>query len=117
MNDQHPVVTMPDQYVLTVTDNITGCTDIDMVFISIDPNLPVANAGADQTLNCILPLVTLNGTASSNGPGIEYTWTGPDITTANEHDITPQVGIPGIYELQVLNTGNNCIATSTVRRY
>ena len=114
INDPHPVVTMPDQYELTVTDNITGCTDIDMVFISIDPNLPVANAGADQTLNCILPLVTLNGTASSNGPGIEYTWTGPDITAANEHIITPQVGIPGTYELQVLNTTNNCITTSTV---
>ncbi len=72
-----------------------------------DTNLPTANAGADEILNCDIIEITLDGTASSTGPNIEYEWQnsgGSTIATTQ----TTMINSPGTYTLIVLDTDNNC---------
>ena len=99
---------------LLVTDNI-GATDDDTVTITVNeaPNVPpVANAGADQTVN-IAPSestasVTLDGTASTDPDGggiVDYTWSidGTPVATS----VSPTVNLAeGVYVVTLLVTDN-----------
>ena len=93
---------------------VAPCAD-DQAQFSVFVNAPpVADAGADQTGTCDEPLVTLGG-ASSTGPNIRYSWraeNGPfpgDSTLLN-----PQIGLPGVYYLTVINDETGCTATDQV---
>ncbi len=98
---------------LTVTDTLNGCSAMDEVEVIADQNSPTANAGMDQTLNCTIAAVTLDGSAST--PGMDYTWT--NLATGMilaQGTLNPQVNIAGTYQLQVTNTSNNCSAIDQV---
>jgi gliding motility-associated-like protein len=76
---------------------------------------PVADAGADQSLDCVVDQVQLGGANLSQGPAITYEWSGPDgaaIPGANTP--FPEVGQAGIYTLTVMNTSTGCLATDQV---
>jgi hypothetical protein len=82
---------------LVVNDG-TVDSDVDEVVITVKdvPNqAPVANAGADQTVNEATE-VTLNGTASDpDGDAITYLWTAPDgITLSDATKATPTFTAP-----------------------
>ncbi|MCB0681407.1 MAG: hypothetical protein KDC32_10845, partial [Saprospiraceae bacterium] len=57
-------------YSLVVTNSQNGCTDTAQVSVVQDVNAPVSDPGPDQTLDCAVSSVTLNGANSSTGPGI-----------------------------------------------
>jgi len=110
-----PTVTTAGEYILTVTDTINGCTASDTTMITQDANLPIANAGPDRTLTCDVLSVQLDGSNSSAGVEFKYSWTtnlGNIIGDPNS--IAPFVDAGGIYTLQVLDTINNCTATSSM---
>ncbi|MCB0642627.1 MAG: hypothetical protein KDC44_13350, partial [Phaeodactylibacter sp.] len=110
-----PIVNEPGVYTLTVTDISNGCTASSSATVGVDSNVPIANAGPNQTLTCFGAFVTLNGSGSSSGPGFTYTWStanGNIVSGANT--LTPQVNAPGLYELTVINTSNGCVALSFV---
>ncbi len=110
----NPGISIPGIYDIIVTDNANGCTATDQVSVSQDITLPVANAGADATITCTQPGVTLNGSGSSGGPMIGYVWQGPDINTNNFNLQNPAVTDSGSYILIVTNLDNNCTATDEV---
>lgn len=112
---QNPTVTQPGNYVLQVTNPVNGCTSTDQVDIAQDANVPTANGGPDLTLNCSINAVDLDGSSSSTGADITYTWSGPGISGANVNAQSP-TGItqPGTFNLTVTNSTNNCVNTDVV---
>jgi HYR domain len=101
-------------------DNPNGANsrfDMYTARISIDNQAPTANAGPDQTVECVLAgtPVTLNGTASSDPDSdpLTFTWTGPFGTASGA---TPIVSLP--FGVQVItltvDDGNGGTSTDTV---
>jgi PKD-like domain/CHU_C Type IX secretion signal domain len=112
-NQGSPMVNLPGNYTLLITNNTNGCTATDMVVVNIDVALPTANAGSSQTLTCSNPNgVILSG--SGTPANVTYFWTGPGIGANNENQQSPTVTQPGTYILQTTNPVNGCTATDQV---
>lgn len=105
--------TRPGQYMLVVTDSGNGCIDTALVSVSIDTLSPVVAIALPGLLTCDSLAVSLNGGGSSSGPGFAYQWLGPEVLSGAQ-SLSAAVGAPGQYTLIVENTGNGCIADSTV---
>nr|MDQ3016878.1 gliding motility-associated C-terminal domain-containing protein [Bacteroidota bacterium] len=101
--------TVAGTYLIDTIAAVNGCDTIRRLELEVNP-LPIADAGQDQTLQCLVPTVLLNGTAT----GGLLTWTGPGITSSNEHSLTPSISIPGEYILTVVSP-SGCINTDTVQ--
>ena len=101
------VVDYPGTYFLTVFDPLSNCYNSDSTIVSVDSEVPVANAGEDKAITCAESSKILEGTGSL-GMNYQYIWHGPGITPENVNDQYPEVKIPGHYILQVLETTNNC---------
>jgi gliding motility-associated-like protein len=110
---QSPAVGEPGTYILQVSNAGNGCTALDSVSVMPDANLPTADAGQDQTLNCITNTVLLGGSSTSAGPGIVYQWTAPDGTPLGT-DLTQIASSGGVFSFTVLDTNNGCAATAAV---
>ena len=112
---QTPTVTQPGLYELVVTNPGNGCTSTDQVTVTQDANVPTAAGGPDQTLNCSVFVVDFDASASTSGPGISYSWSGPGISGANSTAQSPTgLTVPGTYNLTITNSNNNCINTDVV---
>ncbi len=107
-------VNQPGLYILTVTNLQNGCVKKDSVNIAINQTPPIANAGADSTITCDHPSVTLLSAGSSSGPNFTRLWSGPGITGGNQNQGSPMVSLPGTYTLLITNNTNGCTDTDTV---
>lgn len=96
----NPAITT--NYGVTVT-NANGCTDTDSVQVIVK-SLPLANAGADQSI-CTGGSVTLTATG-----GVSYTWTPVGSTSAS---ITVNPSVNTTYTVTVTGA-NGCTATDAV---
>ncbi len=111
------VVTEAGDYTLIVTNTQNGCTDDANVTVLLDFTDPAAVAIVNNQITCANATVTINGTASSNGPGYSFFWT----TTGGGHiasgatTLTPVVDAPGFYSIIVTNLVNNCTASASVQ--
>ncbi len=114
VNEQNPTVDQTGSYTLTVLNEANGCSAQDIVEVSQDAGVPVADAGQTQTLGCEIANTEIGGEGSSTGPNITYSWEGPGINASNETDQFPTVDAAGEYSLTVTNTDNNCEAVATV---
>ncbi len=103
--------------ILTVTNDDTGCSVQDDLFISGAVS-PSANAGADVEYDCLNDEVELDGTGSEQGSNISIVWTteaGGSIEAGTETDYEPSAMSPGAYIINVTNESNNCISQDTVQ--
>lgn len=114
-NTLNPTINQAGLYTLVVTDTLNGCTATDNVQVQLDANAPTADAGAAGALTCTVTSLILDGSNSTTGPGILYTWMTPDgIISNGPTTISPEVIAPGTYFLTVTNTNNNCTASASV---
>ncbi len=103
----------PDQleagvYELTLTD-INGCSVTTEIEVPLNPNIPEADAGPNETLDCNITSLTLTGTASF-GSNYTYLWTTNDGNiVSDENTLTPMVNQPGLYFLNVTDANTGCI--------
>ena len=110
-----PEINSAGTYQLLVTNIINGCTSVDEVEVLGDTNLPTANAGLTDTINCNQIVINLDGSASSSGINFVYSW-----TTLNgnivfgENTLTPQIDSAGDFTLTVTDTISGCTAQSSV---
>ncbi|MCC6279599.1 MAG: gliding motility-associated C-terminal domain-containing protein [Saprospiraceae bacterium] len=113
-NSLSPTVDMPGSYTLMVTDQVNGCSALDSVSVFQDANIPVADAGQNDTLNCLVNQTTLLATAST-GPGYQYLWTtnGGNIVS-DPAVLQAVVNAPGMYRLAVTNVANGCARQDSV---
>jgi hypothetical protein len=87
------------------------CRDTAQVLVTGNTTPPGATATGGN-INCISTSATLLG--SSGTSGVNYLWTGPGITPANQNAQNPTVSLAGTYILTVTNPVNNCTSTASV---
>jgi len=110
--DQNPMVDVPGDYILTVTDPNNGCTSMETLVVEADQDNPDA-ATAHVTvseLDCNNPTLEIEGI--SMVAGVEYSWTGPNGFSSNNAIET--VTEAGEYTLTVLNPANSCDNVETI---
>lgn len=109
-----PIVAATGNYILTVTNGVNGCTAVDTVAVIFNTQLPIANAGSNQVIDCEHTSVILDGSSSSQGEHLTYRWTSVEGDFMNgENTLMPVVTSAGIYILTVEDIGN-CISMDTV---
>lgn len=109
-----PVVNAQGEYILFVTDNNSLCIGVDTVLVLPDQSV-MADAGPDTVINCIVTEIRLDGTNSSSGPDLEYSWfTFDGNILEGENTLTPLVDEPGAYTLVVTDRVRSCSDTSLV---
>ncbi len=97
-------VSEPGRYVLTISNEDTGCIVSDTVLVSEDFSLPTANLSAGA-LTCATTSTIINVATSSNITA--YEWTGPNGFTTNVPN--PTVNEVGTYTVTL--TGRNGCTT------
>lgn len=105
--DQNPVVNMPGDYTLVVTDSINGCTNSTTITVDQDIAAPEITA-AGNTISCSNPQVALSG--SSTTPGATLAWVGPSFNSTQPN---PLVSQNGTYTLTV-TAPNGCTSDQSV---
>jgi hypothetical protein len=108
-----PAINQPGTYTLTVTNAQNGCSATASVIIGQDIELPAADAGPDNLLNCYTPQIQLGGSGNPAGPNFSFQWSGPGIVSGGQSP-TPTVNAGGQYTLTVTNTTNGCTASDAV---
>lgn len=104
-------------YGLRISQEESGqtCADTSYLGITADFASPIADAGADQTLNCYNPEGVLGTTNTSTGSNMVYEWTSPEVSNIQDNfDRLFTVNQAGTFVLQVQNTQNGCLAKDTV---
>lgn len=108
-------VSTPGTYTLEVTNNSNGCQATDEVLVGTDTTAPLADAGPDTLLSCVVTDITLGGTNTSTGPEFLYYWLDQiGDTIAGATAPTFSVNQPGEYTLRVTDSSNGCTTTSTL---
>jgi gliding motility-associated-like protein len=103
----NPTIDQAGTYILTVTEDGTGCVATDTVEIALNNDTPSASAELGPIITCTNPEVTLDGSASSAGSLITYSWSGPGAIT-DGNTTTPTVDAVGTYILTVTNNYSQC---------
>ncbi len=109
----NPSVSMPDVYILQVTNQSNGCVASDSVEILQNAEVPSIFAGFDTLLTCTVDTIEL--AASALGNNLEYEWltsTGNILSGANS--LNPIVNQPGTYFFRVTNQLSNCTVEDTL---
>jgi hypothetical protein len=102
----NPLVSATGTYIVTITDQVNGCTASDTTVVTKNTTPPEGvSAFVSDRLTCFIPVVKITG--SSSTPGATYSWTGPNGFTAVTAQV--QVAIAGTYQLKVTNPANGCI--------
>ena len=99
-------------YTLYARDTTNGCRSEDsaMVVSLMDP--PVAEAGPDDSVYCEDQIVLFTADGSDTGTNFSYVWNGPGVS--NQSGFELETGVPGLYELTVINNETGCEAIDSV---
>ncbi|MCU0348282.1 MAG: gliding motility-associated C-terminal domain-containing protein, partial [Saprospiraceae bacterium] len=101
-----PTVTVPGNYVLTVTAP-NGCASSFNLVVSQDIAQPSATASGGQ-ITCADPTLVITG--SSTTAGVTWAWTGPNNFTSSQQN--PSISQAGTYILTV-TAANGCTSSSS----
>jgi gliding motility-associated-like protein len=113
-NSATAVVNQPGTYLVTATNFITGCTATSQTTVVATNSPPVAIAHPGDTITCLSPTSTADGSGSSTGPTISYQWSTPNGSIlSGQNTLIATVGSGGTYILAVYNASNNCEARDT----
>ncbi len=100
-------------YVLQVSQ--ASCAVFDTVQVLAQQDTPFVYVELPDTLNCSVTVLTLDGTASANGPGLIYTWLSPNGNILSGADgLQPLVDAPGLYILSITDTLTSCQGMDSV---
>ncbi len=111
-NEINLIINQAGEYIFIVTNDDNGCIDQDTAEVLLDANVPVADAGNDDSLTCEITELTLDG-SNSTGDSLTYQWQ-DDIGNPISDTITVDITAPGIYTLVVTDIENGCSSSSSV---
>ncbi len=92
----NPEIEGPGTFSVIAT-NSNGCESRAAVEVGLRDDAPALSLRAD-TLTCLRTQVSLE---SSTTASVVYEWEGPDIDVNNSSEATPDIAIPGTYELTI----------------
>lgn len=108
------LATSAGTYSVTIVNPANLCSSTGSIQLTENTVIPIAAAGADANLDCILTTLSLGGNSSS-GSSIAYTWSSPDATVPTlDSTATLVMNAPGTYVLEVLDESNGCFTIDTV---
>jgi hypothetical protein len=110
-----PTVTMPGEYFIEVTSNITGCTAVTSVIVDGPQPVNVIVPFVEDSISCLVIQVQLFGVSVFPAQNVTYQWTsasGGTIVSGADTD-SPVFGDVGSYNLLVTNVENGCTASGT----
>jgi hypothetical protein len=110
-----PEIAAPGTYALSIVNTENGCSHAATIIVEQDEDLPTASVATPALLTCAVNQITLDATASSQGPSYTYLWTTSqgNIVSGN-NSLQPAIDMPGTYELLITNTDNACENLVTV---
>ncbi len=97
-------------FTVTVTDNVTGCSDKATVNVPTDNSIPSVTATTSGSITCAAATVTLNAANTTTNPG--YSWVGPAGFTSTVQ--TPTVSAPGDYTIIVTDLSSTCTGSNVI---
>ena len=102
------------KYYVTVTDNVSGCSSVDSMILTINP-LVIANAGANDSICAGTSKVIGGSPTGSGGTGtLTYSWTpGTGLSATNVPNPTASPAVNTTYTVVVTDT-KSCSASSSV---
>lgn len=110
-----PTINAAGDYLLTVTNEATGCVNAETVVVRQDTVRPVAVLLPPGELTCRDSSQVLDGSQSDNGPEFGWTWSTFDGSFVGDvFDLMPTIDAAGTYELTVRNLTNKCENTTEV---
>lgn len=113
--ETNPTVSEVGNYSLSVTDTLNGCSAMTTVTVEIDTIAPIADAGVDSTLTCIVTTLQIGGAATSQGAEFEYAWTTLDGHIGAGQATPFAIALSsGTFVLTVTNTMNGCTSEDEV---
>jgi len=112
--DDSMVTARAGLYRLIVTDALSGCQDSSDFSLQADLNRPRIAIATPATLSCSRPQVRIDASESATGVIYLYTWLAPNGQTLPDSNRTPQVTLPGNYQLSVRNVQSGCISVDSV---
>lgn len=108
-------VTSGGTYTLVVTDDLSGCTDEISITIAQSDDVPEAIIAQPAVLTCDVTEITIDGSGSTSGPSIQYTWSTTNGSIVGPNDgSTLSVNAPGDYTLTVFDASNSCEVSASV---
>jgi len=111
-NVQNPNADTVGVYFVTITNGGNGCTNTASVTVTQNTTPPVADIATPGNLNCLVTVLQLNATPSSQGPNFHYQWTTSDGNiVSGDTTLTPTVDAAGTYVLLVTNAATGCTST------
>ena len=108
-----PIINAPGEYILTVSDAQTGCTNSASINVEQDGDVPVFNLSNDGFISCDNQVSTID--ANIPNGNFELIWT--DLSTNStimNSSSTLEVNEPGIYQLEVIDQNNLCNSIKTI---
>lgn len=94
-------------WTVTVTNTTNGCTAVQSIAVQQNNTPPTLTLPPPASLTCLVTSTTL---AAGSNTTVNYLWSGPGISGANQNIAQPQVQIPGSYQLTITNPLNGCTA-------
>lgn len=103
-------------YVFTYSVNgPAGCPPSTAEVTVIVEDTPIAAAGQEFLLDCVVDVITLGGSEMSVGAGLSYQWTAANgLAVPMGNTPFPDVTSPGTYSVIVTNLNNGCSSTDDV---
>ncbi|MBL7932712.1 MAG: hypothetical protein JNL60_12460, partial [Bacteroidia bacterium] len=97
-------------FTVTVTDNVTGCTDQATVNVPTDNSIPSVTASTSGSITCAVSTITLNAANTTTNPA--YSWTGPAGFTSTLQ--SPTASTAGDYTVVVTDLSSTCTGSNII---
>lgn len=100
------------EYTLLVTDNSNGCTNTDVVVVTVSEDIPIITATEDLDFKCSTTSFVLNANSNVDPSDATYTWTpfNNGVIDGSSTGNTVTITAPGRYVVEVVNSSNGCKA-------
>jgi len=107
-------VSSPGWHFLTLLNSQNGCQSWDSVLVTEDTTAPIAEAGPDQSIDCLSPTVKLDGSGSSTGANFTQEWAFETPENIVGDGLSLNASESGTYLLIVTNQDNQCESVAAV---
>lgn len=111
-----PTVSAVGDYILTVTNEDTGCSETATATVAENEDLPTAVIEPTNDLDCNTMSLELNANNSDNGDNYSFIWEATDggVISEGATTLNPTITESGTYFLTITDNTSNCEASTSI---